>query len=183
MVGIRQAVSMLSAIHGVVLPSSTDFRPSALGGNLEAGMQQARHEGGSPAHHTIEMTFTVVNRHTTAVNTLFTRGCNDNGWSPFPTIISNNGTECGELDVTGSIAAGGSCSSPNVQVHLKGDTIEVGSTMNFTVPVGWHGKMSLGDASVAITGTSETLLEGSFGFQADGTGNTQLKLDYDVSMV
>ncbi|KAH6648567.1 hypothetical protein BKA67DRAFT_681650 [Truncatella angustata] len=132
-----------------------------------------------------QVVFTVVNKHTSAIKALLTRGCGLSGWSPHPIMILANNTEYDEIILTGFDGIGGSCddSDPKRAIHLDVGKVDVNETIRFLIPSGWHGKMSVGDANYHLTGGSETLLEGSFLEQVNGNGETKVKLDFDVSMV
>jgi hypothetical protein len=200
MVNFFDVPAILGAIHGAIHPAGTHPAPPGSRLNIAADLpasslallppspslslseDRLRDHGASDGR----VNFTIINQHTAAVKTLFTRGCDSGvGWAPFPTFVSVNGTEYDELQLTGFDGVGGRCddTNPHRKVHLAGDVIEVNKTSRFLTPIGWHGKMSLIEAEYNITGSHETLLEGSLGYQQDGHGAKALKLDFDVSMV
>ncbi|ETS87311.1 hypothetical protein PFICI_01139 [Pestalotiopsis fici W106-1] len=131
--------------------------------------------------------FTIVNQHSSAVKVMMTRGCDGRpggaGWSPFPLEITSDGIEYHIFPPSSFGRAGGSCSNPEQSVHLDLGEIQSDDSLDFVVPVGWHGKVSFAGAEYEMTGMNETLLEGSFGFQSNGYGYENLKLDFDVSFV
>ncbi|KAF3016222.1 hypothetical protein E8E14_011814 [Neopestalotiopsis sp. 37M] len=131
--------------------------------------------------------FTIVNQHESPVKMMLTRGCDGSpggaGWSPFPLLFASDGTEYDESSLLGFQGAGGDCADPERAIHLDLGEIDTDDNMEFVVPIGWHGKISFADAEYQMTGMSETLLEGSFGYQDNGYGYESLKLDFDVSFV
>lgn len=131
--------------------------------------------------------FTIVNQHESPVKMMLTRGCDGSpggaGWSPFPLLFASDGTEYDESSLLGFQGAGGDCADPERAIHLDLGEIGTDDNMEFVVPIGWHGKISFADAEYQMTGMSETLLEGSFGYQDNGYGYESLKLDFDVSFV
>lgn len=138
-------------------------------------------------HHDETAMFTIVNQHTSAVKLVLTRGCDGtpggNGWAPFPSMIDSAGAEYNEESMTGLDGTGGDCASPEGELHLDLGELEVDDSLDIVVPVGWHGKLSLARAECELTGTNETLLEGSFDYQNNGYGEENLMLDFDVSFV
>lgn len=138
-------------------------------------------------HHDETAMFTIVNQHTSAVKLVLTRGCDGtpggNGWAPFPSMIDSAGAEYDEESMTGLDGTGGNCANPEGELHLDLGELEVDDSLGIVVPVGWHGKLSLARAECELTGTNETLLEGSFDYQNNGYGEKNLMLDFDVSFV
>ncbi|KAK6221056.1 hypothetical protein LQW54_001629 [Pestalotiopsis sp. IQ-011] len=137
--------------------------------------------------HSETAMFTIVNQHTSAVKLVLTRGCDGtpggNGWAPFPSMIDSAGAEYDEESMTGLDGTGGNCANPEGELHLDLGELGADDSLDIVVPVGWHGKLSLARAECELTGTNETLLEGSFDYQNNGYGEENLMLDFDVSFV